>query len=215
MTVPCPGCGEERGERYSPITGHAVDPSAPEGVCYRCSPAEQPRARSTVTSFDKIQSRPVKWLWQDRIAQRKIAAMSGRPKIGKGQLYVWIAAQVTRGKLAGDLLGQPKDVLIVTTEDEPGDTLKPRLQAAGADLSRVHTFTMGSSKEPVPFRVPQDSDELAKRVTEFDIDAAHGTVHASDDCCCKRPAKRQCAGARPHCRERRQAPQRNRHTNIP
>jgi hypothetical protein len=57
-------------------------------------------------------------------------------------------------------------VILVTTEDDPGDTLKPRLMAAGADLSKVSMLTMGSSDAPVPFRVPQDADELGRRVAE-------------------------------------------------
>jgi len=54
----------------------------------------------------------------------------------------------------------------VTTEDEPGDTLKPRLMAADADLSRVSIFQMGDKDEPVPFRVPQDATELGRRVED-------------------------------------------------
>ena len=38
--------------------------------------------------------------------------------------------------------------------------------AAGADLSRVSIFQMGSKDEPVPFRVPQDAAELGRRVAE-------------------------------------------------
>ncbi len=59
-------------------------------------------------------------------------------------------------------------MIIVTTEDDAGDTLKPRLMAAGADLDRVFTFSMGSSTEPVPIRVPQDADELGRRIAEID-----------------------------------------------
>ena len=38
--------------------------------------------------------------------------------------------------------------------------------AAGADLSRVSFFQMGTADDPVPFRVPQDADELGRRVAE-------------------------------------------------
>jgi hypothetical protein len=120
---------------------------------------------STLTDFTQIVARPVEWLWRHRIALAKLTALSGRPKIGKGLLYSHLIARVTRGDLDGDLDG-PSDVILVTTEDEPGDTLKPRLMAAGADLARVHMFQMGTRDEPVPFRVPQDADELARRVRE-------------------------------------------------
>jgi putative DNA primase/helicase len=120
---------------------------------------------SSLIPFSEIEAKPVRWAWRDRIALSKLTALAGRPKVGKGLLYSHKAAEVTRGKLAGDLTA-PRDVILVTTEDEPGDTLKPRLMAAGADLSRVSIFQMGSREEPVPFRVPQDADELGRRVAE-------------------------------------------------
>jgi RecA-family ATPase len=120
---------------------------------------------STLRDFEGIIARPVRWAWQDRIALGKITALAGRPKIGKGLLYSHLIAQVTTGALEGDLEGAG-DVIIVTTEDDPGDTLKPRLMAAGADLSRVLIFQMGAAEEPVPFRVPQDAAELGRRVAE-------------------------------------------------
>jgi AAA domain len=120
---------------------------------------------SWLTDFTEITAKPVHWAWQDRIALSKITALAGRPKIGKGLLYSHLISQVTRGRLDGDLNG-PRDVILVTTEDDPGDTLKPRLMAAAADLSRVSIFQMGSQDEPVPFRVPQDAAELGRRVEQ-------------------------------------------------
>jgi hypothetical protein len=76
-----------------------------------------------------------------------------------------LISQVTNGTLEGDLEG-PRDVVLVTTQDDPGDTLKPRLIAAGANLSRAAIFQMGSMEDPVPFRVPQDAAELGRRVVE-------------------------------------------------
>ena len=107
----------------------------------------------------------MRWAWRDRIALAKITALVRRPKIGKGLLYSHLIAQVTRGTLDGDLDG-PRNSIIVTTEDDPGDTLKPRLMAAGTDLEHISNFQMGSKEEPVPFRVRQDADELARRVVE-------------------------------------------------
>lgn len=121
--------------------------------------------RSSLTPFTEVIAKPVRWAWRDRIALAKLTALAGRPKIGKGLLYSLLIAAITRGRLEGDLT-TPRNVILVTTEDEPGDTLKPRLMAAGADLSRVSIFQMGSREEPVPFRVPQDAAELGLRVAE-------------------------------------------------
>jgi putative DNA primase/helicase len=121
---------------------------------------------STLRSFDEIEARPIRWLWRYRIALGKMVGLAGRPKVGKGLLWSDLAAKVTRGELDGDLLHEPRNVIVVTTEDEPGDTLKPRLIAAGADLRRVSIFTMGAPGEWVPFRVPQDAAELGRRIAE-------------------------------------------------
>jgi len=140
---------------------------APEEAIERLRTLEKApgAAASTLIDFSEIDARPVKFAWRDRIALGKITALAGRPKIGKGLLYSHLIAGVTRGTLDGDLAG-PRRAIIVTTEDEPGDTLKPRLMAADADLSLVSFFTMGSAEEPVPFRVPQDTEELGRRVAE-------------------------------------------------
>jgi hypothetical protein len=146
--------------------GNGAEPAGSEPV-----PADERPERgrssgaSTLTPFTEIEAKPVKFAWRDRVALGKITALAGRPKIGKGLLWANLIAEVTRGTLDGDLDG-PQPVIIVTTEDEPGDTLKPRLIAAGADLSLVSYFTMGSAEEPVPFRVPQDAEELGRRVAE-------------------------------------------------
>ena len=38
--------------------------------------------------------------------------------------------------------------------------------AVAADLRRVHFFQMGSREEPVPFRIPQDVEELSRRIDQ-------------------------------------------------
>jgi putative DNA primase/helicase len=138
----------------------------PDEAIERLRKLETPTAAaSSLVSFSEIVARPVRFAWRDRIALGKITSLAGRPKIGKGLLYSHLIAEVTRGTLDGELEG-PRRAIILTTEDEPGDTLKPRLMAAGADLSLVSYFTMGSLDDPVPFRVPKDAAELSRRVAE-------------------------------------------------
>jgi hypothetical protein len=120
---------------------------------------------AVLIDFTQIKAHRVEWLWPERIARGKMTALSGRPKIGKGFLYTHLAAKTTSGALGGDLDGSGH-VIVVTTEDDPGDTLKPRLMAAGADLSLVSMLQMGSKDDPVPFRVPEHADKLGKKVAE-------------------------------------------------
>jgi putative DNA primase/helicase len=85
-----------------------------------------------------IVARPVRWLWPDRIARGKVTMVAGHPGTGKSQLALWIAAIVTTGGLfpvSGER-AEPGSVIILSAEDDPEDTIRPRLEAAGADLTR-------------------------------------------------------------------------------
>ena len=88
--------------------------------------------------------RAVRWLWPKRVPLGKVTILGGLPGQGKSQLTCYLAAATTTGKLAGDLYGEPADVLIISAEDDPEDTIKPRLYVAGADMARVHVISMRS-----------------------------------------------------------------------
>jgi hypothetical protein len=87
-----------------------------------------------------IESRPIQWLWPGRIARGKITILAGNPGLGKSQVTTSIAAVLTTGGCWPVDRAQctPGDILFLTAEDDVADTLRPRLEAAGADLQRVH-----------------------------------------------------------------------------
>ena len=94
-----------------------------------------------ITWADTIGMEATDWLWQededDWLPLGSISLCVGRPDVGKSTLCYWIAAQVTKGKLPGDLQGRPRRVLVCATEDSWKATIKPRLVAAGADTAMV------------------------------------------------------------------------------
>src|ERR1051326_241339 len=71
-----------------------------------------------------------------------IALLEGDPGEGKSLILADLAARVTRGGrmpdgTAGHFTGRGSNVLILSSEDSAEEVLRPRLQAAGADLDRV------------------------------------------------------------------------------
>jgi putative DNA primase/helicase len=88
--------------------------------------------------------RATEWLWPNRFAIGKIGVIAGLPDEGKGQMLCYIIARITRG------LEWPIDegrctagnVVILSAEEEPETSLYPRLEAAGADRTRVHVIKM-------------------------------------------------------------------------
>jgi hypothetical protein len=93
------------------------------------------------TCLANVTRERVRWVWPDYIPLGKITDVTGDPGLGKSGLLLDIAARVTRAApmpdgSTGDL-GAPGGVVILSAEDDLGDTIRPRLEAAGADLSRI------------------------------------------------------------------------------
>ncbi len=95
-----------------------------------------------VRSFREIDSKPVAWLWPRRFAQGKITLLTGDSGLGKSVLTCDIAARISTGRAFPD--GAPStlgDVFFIGSEDGAEDTVRPRLDAAGADVSRIHLIS--------------------------------------------------------------------------
>jgi len=84
-------------------------------------------------------SEPVSWLWPDRIAIGKLNLILGLPGMGKSLVTLDLAARLSMGREMPD--GSPpitiSNTIILSAEDGTLDTIKPRLEAHGADCSRV------------------------------------------------------------------------------
>jgi putative DNA primase/helicase len=87
-----------------------------------------------------VASKPIKWLWQGRFARGKVSMLAGHPGLGKSQIISSIAAIVTTGGLwpVDRTRCEPGNVIILSAEDDAADTIRPRLDAAGADAQRVY-----------------------------------------------------------------------------
>ena len=91
-----------------------------------------------IVSMKDVEPEDISWLWDGRIALGKLTIISGDPGLGKSMLTTDLAARVTTGAAWPD--GKPGtlgNVLLVSAEDDPADTIRPRLDAAEADVSRV------------------------------------------------------------------------------
>lgn len=86
-----------------------------------------------------IQAKPIRWLWPGRFARGKVSMLAGNPGLGKSQVTASMAAVVTTGRHwpVDRKQCEVGNVVFLSAEDDPEDTIRPRLEAAGADLSRV------------------------------------------------------------------------------
>lgn len=93
--------------------------------------------------MEDVVSKEVKWLWYPYIPYGKITIIEGDPGEGKTTLVLKLAAALSRGlplPCDDDKEYEPIHIIYQTAEDGIEDTIKPRLEKAGADCSMIRVI---------------------------------------------------------------------------
>ena len=96
-----------------------------------------------LVNLASVQRERVDWLWPGRLARGKLHLLDGDPGLGKSTTALDLAARLSRGATMpdGSPANGPDGVVILSAEDGVADTIRPRLEAAGADLARIVALT--------------------------------------------------------------------------
>jgi RecA-family ATPase len=110
-----------------------------------------------------------RWIWKDHLARGVLEILSGLMGMGKSQIQHSIGASITTGRaFPGGARGiEPAGVLMVAMEDHVARTWAPRLEAAGADRSRVellHRVKVDGKLRP--FLIAEDMDIIEDIINE-------------------------------------------------
>jgi len=101
----------------------------------------EPQIQPIVVRLSDVEPEKIEWLWGNRIPMGKLSLLVGDPGLGKSFLTLYMAARVTTGSpWPDDPFKQPifeGSVIILTAEDDISDTVLPRLQTNGANVSKV------------------------------------------------------------------------------
>lgn len=92
-----------------------------------------------IINMADVETKKVEFLWYPYIPYGKLTIIQGDPGEGKTTAVLQIAALLTKGEKLpeDDQEREPVNVIYQTAEDGLADTVKPRLEAAGADCSKV------------------------------------------------------------------------------
>lgn len=100
------------------------------------------KSRAVTVRMDQVEPEKVEWLWPGRVPFGKLVVLDGDPGLGKSTLTLDLAARLSTGTSFPDgSKCAPAGAVILSAEDGLADTIRPRLDAAGADLSRIVALT--------------------------------------------------------------------------
>lgn len=150
------------------VIARASEPQKTESGTQFQASAEFARDLGLIRASD-ITPEPIAWLWNGWLAAGKMHVFGGAPGTGKTTISMGLAAIVTTGGRWPDgtrsIVG---NVAIWSGEDDPGDTLIPRLVLSGADLSRVYFIAqIREGNEQRSFDPARDMEPLRRKLAEI------------------------------------------------
>lgn len=139
--------------------------------------------------MDQVEVEEIEWLFYPFIPYGKVTIIQGDPGEGKTTVVLQIIAKLTKGEaiLSETSEGkseetgvEPINVIYQTAEDGLGDTIKPRLLAAGADCSRV--LVIDDQDQPLTMvdAVIKKTEVLEKRFSALNSKAGLVDLHARE-----------------------------------
>ena len=168
-SLTCARCGalvydHVDGRRTDPDgTEHRCESTGAAAVATHVSKSQGANSREAISSvpgvlMSDVEAERVQWVWRNWVALGKLTLVDGDPGVNKTTLALDVAGRVSNGSLMPDSApGVDGGVVIVTGEDGLADTIRPRLEAAGADLTRIRAIqTAGESDDERPLSLPED-----------------------------------------------------------
>jgi len=125
--------------------------------------------RPILTCVADVEAQPVHWLWPGYLALGKLSLIAGNPDLGKSQFTAYLAAKVTTGGAWPCDVGRAEvgSVIILSAEDDLADTIRPRLEVAGAAVDRVHVLEAVQKRDGVGrrgFNLANDISQLESAI---------------------------------------------------
>ncbi len=146
-----------------------TDPNADDIAPTNVRRLDEARCRKrglTLKRMSDVEPEEVGWLWENRLPCGKLTLLVGDPEAGKTFVTLDFAARISTAASWPDGGVAPQgDVLLLAVEDGLADTIRPRLDALHADVSRIYVvdgvYDGGESKH---FTLADNLDELEQTV---------------------------------------------------
>lgn len=140
--------------------------------------APQPQeAEGVVICLDDVVAERVSWLWHGWLPLGELCILDGDPGLGKSGMTLDVAARLSRGDSlppheGRDLGRGPCATLLLGAEDSLAHTVRPRLDAMGANCKLIHSLeamTSGTEGDTRPVILPRDLERMAAFIVEKNV----------------------------------------------
>lgn len=134
--------------------------------------AEEIGAGPVLIGLDTILPEEVSWACQGWLPRGKLTLLSGDPKLGKSFLMLSFASAISTGSYWPNENGVPTtkgSVILLSAEDDAADTIVPRLETLGADLSKIKLLRgvrKGAGGPEVPLLLDEDLQHLETAIKD-------------------------------------------------
>lgn len=119
------------------------------------------------TILADVEPQFIEWLSVGRLARGKTTILDGDPGLGKSTVALDWAARITRGEpLPDGPKMPPRGVVMLSAEDDPADTIRPRADVAGADVSKILILTERADGSLLS--IPNDLDLIEAAIRRVD-----------------------------------------------
>ncbi len=149
----------------------------------------------TLMQGSEIEAKPIHWLWDGYLPSGKLTLLAGAGGTGKSTLAFSIAGTISNAGTwpDGSRCNKAGNVLIWSSEDDPADTIKPRLMAVGANERRYGVISGAIDEDGLscPFDAARDMDGLREAVRHIGgislliidpiVAAVTGDMHKAND----------------------------------
>jgi len=146
--IPPPLSADQFEAEVAPLLEQAAERSTPRIV------------RAELVTLEDLKMEPIDWVWDGWLARGKIHLIAGAPEAGKTTISLAFAAINSSGSNWPDgTTADAGNVLIWTGEDDPAQTVKPRLVQMGADVKKI-SIVKGARDEDGKLRQFNPSTDL-------------------------------------------------------
>ena len=138
----------------------------PDGTIVGQEPRSTPN-KYGLTSIADVPPKAVDWTWPGYLAKGKLTLLGGDPDLGKSLVCIAAAATLSKGrKWPGGGLAKTGATIFICSEDGVADTIRPRAEAAEADLRLLHVFesTLIKDGNRKSFNLRDDLDMLGAAI---------------------------------------------------